>query len=51
MADPPLPHESVDKDEDVSVLARFGPYHGRDLLHCHNLEHEDHSMMAPFDVG
>jgi spore coat protein A len=54
---PPLPHETgwkdtvaVDKDEDVSVIARFDPYPGKYLLHCHNLEHEDHSMMARFDV-
>jgi spore coat protein A, manganese oxidase len=25
-------------------------YRGRYLLHCHNLEHEDHSMMARIDV-
>ena len=23
---------------------------GRYLLHCHNLEHDDHSMMARVDV-
>jgi len=23
---------------------------GRYMVHCHNLEHEDHSMMARFDV-
>lgn len=54
---PPLPHEtgwkdtvSVDRNEEVSVIARFDGYRGRYLLHCHNLEHEDHSMMARFDV-
>lgn len=54
---PPLPHETgwkdtvaVDQGEDVSVIARFDGYRGRYLLHCHNLEHEDHSMMARFDV-
>jgi spore coat protein A len=54
---PPLPHEAgwkdtvaVDRDQDVSVIARFDGYRGRYLLHCHNLEHEDHSMMARFDV-
>jgi FtsP/CotA-like multicopper oxidase with cupredoxin domain len=53
----PLPHETgwkdtvaVDRDEDVSVIAKFDGYRGRYLLHCHNLEHEDHSMMARFDV-
>ena len=54
---PPLPHEtgwkdtvSVDRNEEVSVIAKFDGYRGRYLLHCHNLEHEDHSMMARFDV-
>jgi spore coat protein A len=54
---PPLPHETgwkdtvaVDRDEDVSVIAKFDGYRGRYLLHCHNLEHEDHAMMARFDV-
>ena len=54
---PPLPHEAgwkdtvaVDRDEDVSVIAKFEGYRGRYLLHCHNLEHEEHSMMARFDV-
>jgi FtsP/CotA-like multicopper oxidase with cupredoxin domain len=54
---PPLAHETgwkdtvaVDRDEDVSVIAKFDGYRGRYLLHCHNLEHEDHSMMARFDV-
>ena len=36
--------------KDVSVIAKFDGYRGRYLLHCHNLEHEDHSMMARFDV-
>ena len=54
---PPLPHErgwkdtvAVDKTEDVKLLMRFDGYKGRYLMHCHNLEHEDHSMMARFDV-
>lgn len=54
---PPLPHErgwkdtvSVDKSENVRIIARFDGFKGRYLLHCHNLEHEDHHMMARFDV-
>jgi FtsP/CotA-like multicopper oxidase with cupredoxin domain len=27
-----------------------GGYRGRYLLHCHNLEHEDHTLMARVDV-
>jgi FtsP/CotA-like multicopper oxidase with cupredoxin domain len=54
---PPLPHETGWKDtvllgqgEQVRVIARFKGYTGRYMMHCHNLEHEDHSMMARFDV-
>jgi len=54
---PPLLHEggwkdtvAVDKGEEVKLLMRFEGYKGRYLLHCHNLEHEDHSMMARFDI-
>jgi FtsP/CotA-like multicopper oxidase with cupredoxin domain len=54
---PPLVHEKGWKDtvalttgEEVRIIARFGGYRGRYLLHCHNLEHEDRGMMARFDV-
>jgi len=54
---PPPPHERGWKDtvrleqgDDVRVAARFTDHRGRYILHCHNLEHEDHSMMARFDV-
>jgi FtsP/CotA-like multicopper oxidase with cupredoxin domain len=54
---PPQPHETGWKDtirlaegDDIRVIIRFDGYRGRYLLHCHNLEHEDHDMMARFDV-
>ncbi len=54
---PPLPHEggwkdtaALEFDQSVTVIMRFDGYRGRYLLHCHNLEHEDHDMMARFDV-
>lgn len=34
----------------VRVIARFSGYHGKYVFHCHNLEHEDHMMMANFEV-
>ena len=37
--------------EVVEVAVRFTGYHGRFLLHCHNLEHEDMAMMAAFQTG
>jgi FtsP/CotA-like multicopper oxidase with cupredoxin domain len=58
---PPRPEERGPKDvvyvgegETVRLLMRFsspdGP-HGRYMIHCHNLSHEDHDMMTQFQVG
>jgi spore coat protein A, manganese oxidase len=41
---------SLEDGEEVEVIMRWSGYRGRYLLHCHNLEHEDHSMMARIDV-
>jgi spore coat protein A len=41
---------SLDKGEEVKLIMRFDGQRGRYLMHCHNLEHEDHNMMARFDV-
>jgi FtsP/CotA-like multicopper oxidase with cupredoxin domain len=62
-----LPYEKGPKDvvyvgenETVRVAMRFaGPAagegwptpHGRYMMHCHNLVHEDHDMMMQFSVG
>ncbi|OZU90556.1 copper oxidase [Virgibacillus indicus] len=32
------------------VIAKFGPYTGDYVWHCHILEHEDYDMMRPFSV-
>jgi FtsP/CotA-like multicopper oxidase with cupredoxin domain len=40
----------LDSGDDVRVIMRFDGYHGRYLMHCHNLEHEDYDMMMRFDV-
>ena len=34
----------------ANILVRFTGYRGRYVFHCHNLEHEDMSMMANFEV-
>jgi spore coat protein A, manganese oxidase len=54
---PPGAHETGWKDtvavpsgETATVIARFEGHRGRYLIHCHNLEHEDHAMMARYDV-
>lgn len=53
----PAPFDSGWKDtidlsagEAASILVRFSGYRGRYVFHCHNLEHEDMSMMANFEV-
>jgi spore coat protein A len=55
---PPPPQERGPKDvvyigenETVRLIMRFGPEHGRYMIHCHNLSHEDHDMMTQFQVG
>jgi spore coat protein A, manganese oxidase len=56
----PFPWEStggkdvvyVGENETVELLMRFNPHdHGRYMIHCHNLTHEDHDMMTQFLVG
>jgi spore coat protein A len=39
-----------ERGEEARVVVGFDSYRARYLLHCHNLEHEDHAMMARFDV-
>ncbi len=46
----------VDHFETVRVIAEFGRRNGdylqgKFMMHCHNLVHEDHSMMTQFEVG
>jgi FtsP/CotA-like multicopper oxidase with cupredoxin domain len=37
-------------NSEVEVYVRFSNYKGPYVFHCHNIEHEDHAMMARFDV-
>jgi FtsP/CotA-like multicopper oxidase with cupredoxin domain len=37
-------------NSEVEVYVRFSNYRGPYVFHCHNIEHEDHQMMARFDV-
>ncbi len=34
----------------ANILVKFSDYRGRYVFHCHNLEHEDMSMMGNFEV-
>ncbi len=40
----------LDPGETVDVAARFTDYPGEFMVHCHMLDHEDHGMMAQFEV-
>jgi FtsP/CotA-like multicopper oxidase with cupredoxin domain len=40
----------LDPGETVDVAARFTDYPGIFMVHCHMLDHEDHGMMAQFEV-
>jgi FtsP/CotA-like multicopper oxidase with cupredoxin domain len=40
--------------ETLQLLMKFskpGGSHGRYMIHCHNLTHEDHDMMTQFQIG
>jgi spore coat protein A, manganese oxidase len=41
----------VDVDETVIVQPRFGPYPGRYVFHCHNMEHQEKAMMLQMEVA
>ena len=47
---PALAKGRQSRSDHVEVLIRWSGYRGWYSLHCHNLEHEDHSMMARVDV-
>ncbi|KAK7185153.1 hypothetical protein DPSP01_000731 [Paraphaeosphaeria sporulosa] len=36
--------------ESVQVIARYAPWDGIYMFHCHNLVHEDHDMLVAFSV-
>ncbi|KAF2851790.1 Cupredoxin [Plenodomus tracheiphilus IPT5] len=37
-------------NETVRVVARYAPWKGVYMFHCHNLVHEDHDMLVAFNV-
>jgi spore coat protein A, manganese oxidase len=55
---PPLPYERgwkdvvyLGEDNNIRIIARFGPHNGKYMMQCHNTVHEDHDMMTQFEVG
>jgi bilirubin oxidase len=55
---PVLPYEQyglkdvvlLGTNEKVKVLAKYAPWDGVYMFHCHNLIHEDHDMMGAFNI-
>ncbi|MCO6055084.1 multicopper oxidase domain-containing protein [Pseudomonas sp. MOB-449] len=54
---PVPPHEQGRKDVfvleqtmTIRILLRFRDFHGRYVMHCHNVIHEDHAMMVRWDI-
>ena len=41
---------SLGPNSEVEVFVKFRDHRGPFVLHCHNMEHEDHAMMARYDV-
>ena len=37
-------------NQTVKLYFRFRDFHGRYVLHCHNVVHEDHAMMLRWDI-
>lgn len=40
----------LNPSEQVKVFLRFRDFKGRYVMHCHNVVHEDHSMMIRWDI-
>jgi FtsP/CotA-like multicopper oxidase with cupredoxin domain len=41
---------NISPGEEVKVFFRFRDFTGHYVMHCHNVIHEDHSMMVRFDM-
>jgi FtsP/CotA-like multicopper oxidase with cupredoxin domain len=42
---------NLEPNEVVEIFIKFRTFEGRYVFHCHNVEHEDLSMMGAFNVG
>ena len=40
----------LDPGDRVLVAGRFSDFTGKYVIHCHMLDHEDHGLMAQFEV-
>ena len=37
-------------NDEIRIFMRFRGFFGKYVMHCHNVVHEDHSMMIRYDV-
>lgn len=37
-------------NDEIEIFMRWKDFHGRYVMHCHNVVHEDHSMMVRWDI-
>lgn len=41
----------IGPNETLRVVAKYAPWDGVYMFHCHNLLHEDHDMMGAFNIS
>ncbi len=37
-------------NDEIEIFMRWKDFHGRYVMHCHNVVHEDHAMMVRWDI-
>jgi len=37
-------------NDEIEIFMRWKDFHGRYVMHCHNVVHEDHAMMIRWDI-
>src|SRR5438552_9107058 len=37
-------------DDEIEIYMNWSDFHGRYVMHCHNVVHEDYSMMVRWDI-
>jgi spore coat protein A, manganese oxidase len=40
----------MNPSDEILVAGRFSDHHGKFVVHCHMLDHEDHGLMSQFEV-
>ena len=37
-------------NDEIEIFMRWKDFHGKYVMHCHNIVHEDHAMMIRWDI-